>query len=121
MDIERVKYVINEHLCDGITKDTMMIFLDHLNSRAKYGEKIIIEDKERCMKCRYAEFSTEVKPCSICYHAHVSKFEPKLKPKTRRQKIEDMLSCITIAGAGPDRMELYNLLIELRDEEVLYE
>ena len=116
MDINRVKYIINEHLCDGITKDTMLLWLDNLNDEAKQGEKyrhIVVDVETMLLPGYFVTGAPELEQFRRLYKETKEKYF--LKPKTRRQRINNIMTKMRDLGIAKN--DIINMLIELRDEE----
>jgi len=127
MDIARVKYVINEHLCDGITKDTMLLFLENLDGRAERGDKL--ENMWENLKSVYGYRTTydalgqqQLGKLMNIMDKIKSTYFPKAK--TKKERLNGMINNLNrlfnerdYFGTSWKMADLMDLLIELRDEE----
>jgi len=122
MDIARVKYVINEHLCDGITKDTMLLWLDNLNDRAKIGDKHVSMWEN--LKSTYGYRTTYDALGQQCL-GKLADIMDKIKniyfpkPKTKMERITDIIEAVYNLNVHPraDTVDVIDMLLKLRDEE----
>ena len=108
MDTKEAIKFIDRRLCDSPEKDQIFNLL-------QCGEKF---------KRMWERLENEGKNYSHSYIATTKylmdnikqKYFPK--PKSRWQRINDILEALNTVGVSPDRKELVGLLIELRDEEL---